>query len=112
MLLAAAILTVLIFRYYPLLRGAMMAFQEYGVSTGGKYVGFENFAKVFFDQDFWLSILRSIYFSFFYITLVFFPPITLAILFSFLYFEPHNNITLKYTPPKIIDGKIEKGKFK
>ena len=49
-----------------------MAFQEYGVSTGGKYVGFENFAKVFFDQDFWLSILRSIYFSFLYITLVFF----------------------------------------
>ena len=33
-------------------------------------------------------------------------------LFSFFYFEPHNNITLKYTPPKIVDGKIEKGKFK
>ena len=27
-------------------------------------VGFENFAKVFFDQDFWLSIVRAIYFSF------------------------------------------------
>ena len=36
----------------------------------------------------------------------------ITIMFSFLYFEPHNNITLKYTPPKIIDGKIEKGKFK
>ena len=36
----------------------------------------------------------------------------ITILFSFLYFEPHNNITLKYTPPKIVDGKIEKGKFK
>ena len=35
-----------------------------------------------------------------------------TIMFSFLYFEPHNNITLKYTPPRIIDGKIEKGKFK
>ena len=35
-----------------------------------------------------------------------------TILFSFLYFEPHNNITMKYTPPKIVDGKIEKGKFK
>ena len=33
-------------------------------------------------------------------------------LFSFLYFEPHNNITMKYTPAKIVDGKIEKGKFK
>ena len=35
-----------------------------------------------------------------------------TILFSFLYFEPHNNTTMKYTPPKIVDGKIEKGKFK
>jgi len=48
----------------------------------------------------YLSILTSI--IFFIIT----------VLFSFFYFEPHNNITLKYTPPKIIDGKIEKGKFK
>ena len=35
-----------------------------------------------------------------------------TILFSFFYFEPHNNITMKYTPPKIVNGKIEKGKFK
>ena len=35
-----------------------------------------------------------------------------TILFSFLYFEPHNNTTMKYTPPKIVDGKIEKGNFK
>ena len=48
----------------------------------------------------YLSILTSI--IFFIIT----------VLFSFFYFEPHNNITLKYTPPKMIDGKIEKGKFK
>ena len=48
----------------------------------------------------YLSILTSV--IFFIVT----------VLFSFFYFEPHNNITLKYTPPKIIDGKIEKGKFK
>lgn len=104
-LLAPAILTVLIFSYYPLLRGAMMAFQEYGVSTGGKYVGFENFAMVFFDQDFWLSILRSIYFSFLYITLVFFPPITLAILLSEI---PIGKIFYRviYYLPAVISGII------
>ena len=104
-LLAPAILTVLIFSYYPLIRGAMMAFQEYGVSTGGKYVGFENFAKVFFDQDFWLSILRSIYFSFLYITLVFFPPITLAILLSEI---PIGKIFYRviYYLPAVISGII------
>ena len=36
----------------------------------------------------------------------------IAMIFSFLYFEPHNNINLKYTPPKIIDGKIKDGNFK
>ncbi|MDC3159062.1 extracellular solute-binding protein [bacterium] len=104
-LLAPAILTVLIFSYYPLFRGAMMAFQEYGVSTGGKYVGFENFAMVFFDQDFWLSILRSIYFSFLYITLVFFPPITLAILLSEI---PIGKIFYRviYYLPAVISGII------
>ena len=82
-----------------------MAFQEYGVSTGGKYVGFENFAKVFFDQDFWLSILRSIYFSFLYITLVFFPPITLAILLSEI---PIGKIFYRviYYLPAVISGII------
>ena len=33
-------------------------------------------------------------------------------LFSFLYFEPHNNTNLKYIPPKVIDGKIKEGNFK
>ena len=34
-----------------------------------------------------------------------------TMVFSFFYFEPHNNINLKYTPPKLIDGKIKSGKF-
>jgi len=55
-----------------------------------------------------LKINNSNYLSLF-TSVIFFIT---TFLFSFLYFEPHNNITLKYTPPKIIDGKIEKGKFK
>ena len=35
----------------------------------------------------------------------------LTLVFSFLYFETHNNINLKYTPPKVINGKIQSGKF-
>ena len=105
LLLAPAILTVLIFSYYPLMRGAVMAFQDYGVSTGSTYVGFENFAKVFFDQDFWLSIARSIYFSFLYITLVFFPPIVLAIMLSEI---PMGKIFYRviYYLPAVISGII------
>mgnify|MGYP006082846241 CR=1 FL=1 len=104
-LLAPAFLTVLIFSYYPLIRGAMMAFQDYGVSTGSTFVGFENFAKVFFDQDFWMSILRAIYFSFLYISFVFFPPIILAIMLSEL---PKGKIFFRiiYYLPAVISGII------
>tara|TARA_Y100001970_G_scaffold5054_1_gene5749 strand:- start:16369 stop:18768 length:2400 start_codon:yes stop_codon:yes gene_type:complete len=105
LLLAPALLTVLIFSYYPLIRGAAMAFQDYGVSTGASNVGFENFAKVFFDQDFWLSIIRAIYFSFLYIILVFFPPIILAIMLSEI---PKGRIFFRiiYYLPAVISGII------
>ena len=68
-------------------------------------MGFENFAKVFFDQDFWLSILRSIYFSFLYISLVFFPPIILAIMLSEI---PKGRIFFRviYYFPAVISGII------
>ena len=35
----------------------------------------------------------------------------LTMVFTFLYFEPHDNIDLKYIPPKLIDGKIKSGRF-
>ena len=102
-LLAPAILAVLIFSYYPLIRGAAMAFQDYGVSTGVSYVGFENFAKVFFDPDFWLSIYRAFYYSFLYISFVFFPPIILAIMLSEI---PKGKIFFRiiYYLPAVISG--------
>ena len=105
LLLAPAVLTVLIFSYYPLLRGATMAFQDYGVATGTSFVGFENFAKVFFDQDFWFSIARAIYFSFLYISFVFFPPIILAIMLSEI---PKGKIFFRviYYLPAVISGII------
>lgn len=81
-LLVPAALTVLVFNYYPLLRGAIMAFEEYSVIHGSEFTGITNFSLVFFDADFWQSILIACYYSVLFILLVFIPPIFLAILLT------------------------------
>ncbi len=59
-----------------------MAFQEYSVIHGAEFTGMTNFSLVFFDWDFWQSILVAFYYSALFILLVFIPPIFLAILLN------------------------------
>lgn len=82
LLLAPALLSVLLFRYVPLLRGTVMAFQEYNVMGNSRFVGIDNFANVLYDPLFWLSMGRAVEYSVLYLLLVFFPPILLAILLT------------------------------
>jgi len=82
LLLTPAILGVLVFNYYPLVRGAVMAFQEYSVIGGSEYVGLQNFSLVFFDDHFWRSILVAGYYAVLFLLMVFLPPIFLAILLA------------------------------
>ena len=81
-LLVPAALIVLIFNYYPLLRGGLMAFEEYHILHGSEFIGLTNFSLVFFDYDFWHSILIACYYSALFIVLVFIPPIFLAVLLT------------------------------
>jgi len=81
-LLMPAVLGVLVFNYYPLVRGALMAFQDYNILSGSQFIGLHNFALVFFDKYFWISILIAGYYTLLFILMVFFPPIILAILLS------------------------------
>lgn len=82
LLLAPAALGVVIFNYYPLARGAVMAFQDYNVMDGSEYIGLTNFSLVFFDTEFWLAIVVSAYYTLLFLVMVFVPPIVLAILLS------------------------------
>lgn len=81
-LLTPAALGVIVFNYYPLVRGAMMAFENYNIIHGSEYIGLTNFALVFYDPEFWKSILIAGYYSLLYILMVFIPPIFLAILLT------------------------------
>jgi len=57
MLPAAALL--LVFLTYPLGLGAWLGFTDTTIGRAGRFVGFENFASLFQDSVFWLSVWNT-----------------------------------------------------
>ncbi len=98
LILLPALGLIVLWQYYPLLRGSLMAFQDYMIVGGSRWVGLENFANVLFDAQYWHSFLMSLYFVVLWMALGFFPPIFLAV---FLQEVPRGKIlfrTLYYLP--------------
>ncbi len=99
--------SILLWSYYPLLKGAMMAFQDYRIVGGVSFAGLDNFIRVATDPNFWSAWLRT--FEYVGITLVlgFLTPIFLALMlceipkgkvfYRFLYFLPHLTSALVVT---------------
>lgn len=75
-----AFLLILMWQYYPLARGSLMAFQNYRIMGGSSWIGISNFADVIYDGRFWLSLKNAFYFCVLWILLGFFPPVILAVL--------------------------------
>lgn len=81
-LLIPAVASVLIWQYYPLIRGTVIAFQDYNVIGNSPFVGLQNFAAVLFDADFWHSIYVTLVYTALYMGFGFLSPIFLALLLS------------------------------
>lgn len=75
-----AVLLIAVWHYYPLMRGSLMAFQDYRIMGGSSWVGISNFSDVLFDARFWLSLENALYFCALWMLLGFVPPVFLAIL--------------------------------
>ena len=65
--LLPALAILLIFSAYPIVRLFISSFQEYGLAqaSGMKppaFIGWANYAKAFFQSDFWLVTLRTVVF--------------------------------------------------
>jgi ABC-type sugar transport system permease subunit/ABC-type glycerol-3-phosphate transport system substrate-binding protein len=105
LLLAPAMLTIVVFSYYPLLRGGVMAFQDYNVLGGSPWVGLDNFANVLYDRDFWISLWRTFEYVVWSLALVFLSPILLAILLSEI---PLGKVFLRvvYYLPAVVSGLV------
>ena len=80
-----AVLLVLLFQYYPLLRGSVMAFFDYRLLGGMRhspFVGFSNFIDVLNDPFFWQVLLQTVQYVSWSLALGFLAPLILALYLS------------------------------
>ena len=77
-----AVLSVLIWAYYPLLRGMVMAFQDYRILGGTHFVGFDNFIQVMSQDVFWKALFNSFLYVGLSLSIGFFVPIILALMLA------------------------------
>jgi ABC-type sugar transport system permease subunit/ABC-type glycerol-3-phosphate transport system substrate-binding protein len=77
--LLPALGTIALWQYYPLIHGALMAFQDFRVTGTHRWVGLANFTEVLFDDAFWYSLWVTVKYAAICLTFGFAAPIALAI---------------------------------
>lgn len=105
--LLPALATIALWSYYPLLKGVLMAFQDYKVVGESSFAGLDNFIRVSTDPQFWKSWLRTLEYVGVTLILGFVSPVLLAlalaeipkgrIFFRMVYFLPHLTSALVVT---------------
>ena len=105
LLLLPAVLSILVWQYVPLIRGSVMAFQDYNVMGGSTWIGVNNFGDILWDAEWWVSVWNSLRYSFLIIALTFLPPVVLAILLQEV---PRGKILFRtiYYLPAVITGLV------
>jgi len=77
-----AVLTILVWRYYPLVRGAALAFTDYRILGEDSFVGLDHFIEAFTQATFWRSLGQTAVYAAIALGLGFPTPILLAMLLS------------------------------
>ncbi len=93
-----AAFTILLWSYYPLARGLVIAFQDYKVLGGAKWVGLDNFIGVFSQPVFYQSIFNSFLYVGLSLLIGFFLPIGLALALNEIPFGKVFFRTVYYLP--------------
>ncbi len=75
-----ALISILIWIYYPMISGSMLLFQDYRVAGGSTFTGMNNLADVLFSADWWRSVYNTLRYMILMLGLGFVAPIILAIL--------------------------------
>ena len=78
------LLLVLVFMIYPIFRGVLMSFFEArGLSSElGTFVGLENYESVLTTERFWNSLVVTILYSLFSVTLIIVVSLSIALLLN------------------------------
>jgi len=105
LLLLPALLTILVWRYVPLVMGSMMSLQDYRIMGGSTWVWLDNFGNVLWDAEWWASVWNSLRYCFLVIMLTFLPPVILAVLLQEI---PHGKIFFRtvFYLPAVITGLV------
>lgn len=103
--LTPAIGSVLLWGYYPLIRGTIMAFQEYKIIGGSKWVGLDNFVLTAGSPEFWRYLLQTFQYAIMSLAMGFFAPLVLAILLTEI---PRGTVLLRtiYYLPAVTTGLV------
>lgn len=80
LLLLPAVLTILVWKYLPIVEGSVIAFMDYRIMGGSEFVWLDNFGDVLWDAAWWATIWNSIRYTVLVLVLTFIPPVLLAIL--------------------------------
>ncbi len=97
-LMLPALLTILVWHYLPLLRGSVMAFQDYRVLGASAWAGLDNFGMALWDSLWWRAVWNAWRYSLLVVALSFVPPVLLAVLLQEI---PHGKLffrTVFYLP--------------
>jgi ABC-type sugar transport system permease subunit/ABC-type glycerol-3-phosphate transport system substrate-binding protein len=100
-----ALALILLWQYYPLLRGSLMAFQDYKIMGGSSWVGISNFADILFEKRFWHSLFNAFWFCALWMLMGFLPPVALAIILQEI---PMGKMTFRvlFYIPAVVSGVV------
>lgn len=82
LILLPALVLIGTWGYYPLIRGMVMAFQNFRVAGESPFVGLDNFITLALDSSFWASMGTTVYYVVLTMAISFTTPIALAIMLS------------------------------
>jgi ABC-type sugar transport system permease subunit/ABC-type glycerol-3-phosphate transport system substrate-binding protein len=103
--LLPALALILLWQYYPLLRGSLMAFQDYKIMGESSWVGISNFADILFEKRFWHSLLNAFWFCALWMLMGFLPPLGLAVILQEI---PLGKMTFRvlFYIPAVVSGVV------
>jgi multiple sugar transport system permease protein len=82
LIMAPAVLSILVWAYYPLARGLEIAFENYRLIGASHFVGLDNFIDLFYSPTFWYGVRASTLYTVYTLLFGFALPIILALALS------------------------------
>ncbi len=94
---------ILVWSYFPVISGTVIAFLKFNVLLDSSFVGLDNFANALFDRTYWNAILATLHYALWMLTAGFAAPILLAYV---LHLIPKHKVLFRtlYYLPSVISG--------